>query len=103
MRSSAVVAIMMVVPSGGQIEAAMVPMPVSLTDPNSDAADPDIGTFGDDDWFVAVGQRTGNRRHCQEWNKKESKRKILHDTLLCRDARRPAARQNARLVFMKSV
>ena len=56
---------MMVVPSGGQIETAMVPMPVSLANPNSDAADPDIGAFGDDYWFVAAGQRTGKRRHRQ--------------------------------------
>jgi len=63
----------------------MVPMPVSLADPNSDAADPDIGTFGDDYWFVATGQRTGKRWHRQERNKRQSKRNILHGTLLFRD------------------
>jgi hypothetical protein len=40
--------VVMGVPSGGHIEITMVPMPVSLADPNSDAADPDMGTFGDD-------------------------------------------------------
>jgi hypothetical protein len=39
----------------------MVPMPVSLADPNSDAADPDIGTFSDGCWSVAPGRRTGKR------------------------------------------
>jgi hypothetical protein len=63
-----VVAIVMVVvvPSVGHIEASMVPMPVSFTDPNSDAADPDIGAFRDDHWFVADVQRTGKCRHRQE-------------------------------------
>ena len=56
----------------------MVPMPVSLADPNSDAADPDIGTFGDDCWFVAPGQRTGKRWYRRERNKKQSERNILH-------------------------
>jgi hypothetical protein len=41
----------------------MVPISVSLTDPNSDAADSDIGTFRNDHWFVADGQRTGKCRH----------------------------------------
>ena len=31
------------------IEASIVPVPVSLTDPNSDAADPDIYVFRHDD------------------------------------------------------
>jgi hypothetical protein len=57
-----VVAIVMVV-------VVVVPMPVSLTDPNSDAADPDIGAFRDDHWFVADVQRTGKCRHRQERNK----------------------------------
>jgi hypothetical protein len=48
-----------VVPSVGHIETSTVPMLVSLTDPNSDAADPDIGAFGDDQWFVADVHRTG--------------------------------------------
>jgi hypothetical protein len=66
-----VVAIVMVVVvlSVGHIEASMVPMPVSLTDPNSDAADPDICAFRDDHWFVADAQRTGKCRHRQERNK----------------------------------
>jgi hypothetical protein len=64
---------MVVVPSVGHIEASMVRMPVSLTDPNSDAADPDIGAFGDDYGFVAAARRTGKRRHRQERNKKKGK------------------------------
>jgi hypothetical protein len=98
-----VVAIVMVVPSVGHIEASMVPMPVSLTDPNSDGADPDICAFRDDHWFVADAQRTGKCRHRQERNKKKGKHSILHGILLGWDARRPDARQNARLVFLKSV
>jgi hypothetical protein len=93
----------MAVPSGGHIEVAMAPMPVSLADPNSDAADPDIGAFGDNHWFVATGQRTGKRWHRQERNKKESKCNILHGTLLFREELHPVGRQSARLVFMKSV
>jgi hypothetical protein len=50
----------------------MVPMPVlSLTDPNSDAADSDIGTFRDN--HRSVGQRTGKSRHHQERSKKKGK------------------------------
>jgi hypothetical protein len=44
----------------------------SLADPNSDAADPDIGAFGDDYWFVATGQRTGKRWHRQERARKKA-------------------------------
>ena len=73
-------------------------MPVSLTDPNSDAA----GDFRDDHWFVADIQRTGKCRHRQERNKKKSKNSILHGIFLGWDARRPDARQNTRLVFLKS-
>jgi hypothetical protein len=51
----------------------MVPMPVSLTDPNSDAA----GDFRDDHWFVADIQRTGKCRYRQERNKKKGKNSIL--------------------------
>jgi hypothetical protein len=51
----AVIAIVMdvVVSTFAHIEAGIVPVPVSLTDPNSDAADPDIYVFRHDDWFVA--------------------------------------------------
>jgi hypothetical protein len=73
-------------------------MPVSLTDPNSDAA----GDFRDDHWFVAGIQRTGKCRHSQERNEKKGKHSILHGILLEWDARRPDARQNTRLVFLKS-
>jgi len=73
-----------VVPSVGHIEASMVPMPMpmSLTDPNSDAADPDIGAFREDHWFVADVQRTGKCRHRQERNKKKGKNRILHGIFL---------------------
>jgi hypothetical protein len=40
----------------------MVPMPVSLTDANGDAADPDFDVFRDDHWFVAGAQRAGSER-----------------------------------------
>jgi hypothetical protein len=71
-----VVAIVMVVvvPSVGHIEASMVPMPMSLTDLNSDAADPDIGAFREDHWFVADVQRTGKCRHRQERNKNKGQK-----------------------------
>ena len=93
------IVVVVVVPSVGHIEASMVPMPVSLTDPNSDAA----GDFRDDHWFVADVQRTGKGRHRQERNKKKGKHDILHGILLGWDARGPDARQNTRLVFLKSV
>jgi hypothetical protein len=71
--------VMVVVSSSGHIEAStkMVPVPVSLTDPNSDAADSDIGAFRDDHWFVADVQRTGKCRHRQNRNKKKSKHSSL--------------------------
>ena len=70
------------VSSCAHIEAGMVPISVSLTDPNSDASDPNIDVFRDDNWFVADVQRTSKRRRCQERNKKKSKHSILHDILL---------------------
>jgi hypothetical protein len=91
--------VMVVVPSVGHIEASTVRMPVSLTDPNSDAA----GDFRDDHWFVTDIQRTGKCRHRQERNKKKGKHSILHGIFLGWDARRPDGRQNTRLVFLKSV
>jgi hypothetical protein len=83
--AAVIVAIMMVaVPSVGHIEARtrMVPMPVSLADHNSDAADSDIGVFRDDQWFVGDVQRTGKCRHRQERDEKKGKHSILHDILL---------------------
>jgi hypothetical protein len=71
-----------VVSSCAHIEAGMVPISVSLTDPNPDASDPNIDVFRDDNWFVADVQKTSKRRHCQERNKKKSKHSILHDILL---------------------
>jgi hypothetical protein len=71
----------MVVPSVGHIEASMVPMPVSVADPNSDVADPDIGAFRDDHRLVADVRRTGKCRHRQKRNNEKGKQSILHDTL----------------------
>jgi len=45
--------VMVMVPSGGHIEATLVPMPMPLTDPDFDATDPDFDVFRDDHWFVA--------------------------------------------------
>jgi hypothetical protein len=103
-----VVAIIMggaVVSSCAHIEAGMVPISVSLTDPNPDASDPNINVFRDDNWFVADVQRTSKRRHCQERNKNKSKHSILHDILLgVGTLAVPILHwQNARLVFPKSV
>jgi hypothetical protein len=48
---------------GAHIEASMVPMSMSLTDPNPDASDPEINVFRDNNWFVADFQRAGKCRH----------------------------------------
>jgi hypothetical protein len=71
-----------VVSSCAHIEASMVPISVSLTDPNPDASDPNIDVFRDDNWFVADVQRTGKYRHRQKRNKKKGKHSSLHDVLL---------------------
>jgi len=100
----AVVAIVtkVVVSSFAHIEAStkMIPMSASLTDPNSDAANSDIGAFRDDHWFVADVQRTGECGHRQNRNKEKSIHNILHDVLLGWDVRRSHASQNAPLVFL---
>jgi hypothetical protein len=79
-----VVAIIMeaVVSSSTHIEASMVPISVSLTDPNPDASNPNIDVFRDDNWFVADIQRTGKCRYRQKRNKKKGEHSILHDILL---------------------
>jgi hypothetical protein len=51
-----------VVSSCAHIEAGMVPISVSLTDPNPDPSDPNIDVFRDDNWLVADVQRTSKRR-----------------------------------------
>ena len=56
-------------------------MAAPLTDPNSDAANSDIGAFRDDHWFVAGAQKIGKRRHRQERNKKKGQHSILHGIL----------------------
>lgn len=71
-----------VMSSGAHIEARVVPMSVSLTNPNPDSSDPDVDVFRDDNGFVANVQRTSKRRRCQERNKNKSKHSILHDILL---------------------
>jgi hypothetical protein len=79
-------------------------MPVSVTDANSDAADPDFDVFRDDHWFVAGVRRTGKCRHGQKRNNEKRKQSILHGTLsLVGDVLRPDAGQNARLALLKSV
>ena len=54
------------------IKASVIPILVSLTDPNPDATDSDFGAFRDDNWFVADVRRTGKCRHGQERNKKRA-------------------------------
>ena len=54
-------------------------MPVSLTDPSSDAADPDIGAFRDHNWFVADVQSSGKCRHRQKRNRSKGEHSILYD------------------------
>ena len=72
-----VVAVVMVVLSVEHDRVATVS--VSVTDPNSDAANSDIDAFRDDHWFVADVQRTGKCRHRQQRNKKKGEQSILHD------------------------
>jgi hypothetical protein len=82
MRWLAVIAIVVAVVMVLAVEYdSVVPMPVLVTDANSDAADPDIDAFRDDHWFVADVQRTGQCRHGHERNKKKRKQNILHGTL----------------------
>jgi hypothetical protein len=69
MRRSVAVAIVIVivmVPWVDHDGCAVVPMPVSHTDANSNVADADFDGFSDDHWFVADVQRTGNCRHRQD-------------------------------------
>ena len=57
--------VMMVVVSADH-DDGVVPMPVSLTDPNADAAYVDAYTFRNDHGFIAGGRRTGKSRHRQK-------------------------------------
>ncbi len=66
MRSSAVIVIvvamvMVVLSVEHDRRGAVVPMPMLVTDANSDTADTDLDAFRDDHWFTAV-QRTGKYR-----------------------------------------
>ena len=82
----------LVVSSFAHIEAStkMVPVPVSLTDPNSDAANSGIGAFRDDHWFVADVQRTGNAGIVRTGTRKACGWGV----------RRPDPWQYARMVFL---
>jgi len=62
-------------------DSVVTMMPVSQTDANSDAADPDFDGLRDDHWFVAGVRRTGKCRQRQERNNKKRKQGILHGTL----------------------
>jgi hypothetical protein len=59
-----------------------VPMPVSVTDANSDTADIDTDTFRDDHWLVAGVRGSGKCRHRQHRIKKKGEQNILHDGTL---------------------
>jgi hypothetical protein len=48
-----VIVTVIAVSSSGHIEVTMVPMTISLTDANGDAADPDFDVFRDHRRFVA--------------------------------------------------
>jgi hypothetical protein len=52
------------VSSSGHIEVTMVPMTVSLTNADTNTANPDFNVFRDDHRFVADGERAGKCRHC---------------------------------------
>ncbi len=60
---------------------AVVPMPMLVTDVNSDVADPDLDAFRDDHRFGAGVRRTGKCRYRQERNETKRKQSILHGTL----------------------
>jgi hypothetical protein len=104
MRWLAAVVIVMVMVTVVSVEHdSVIPMPVSVTDMNSNAAYPDIDAFRDDHRFVADIQRTGKYRHRQERNKKKGKHSILHGTLFGWGLHVPDTGQNARLVLLKFV
>ena len=78
-----------VVSSFAHIKASTFPMPVSLTDPNPDAADSDFRIFRDNNWFVADVRRTGKCRHGQERNNKKGNTAFFMTHSSGWDARRP--------------
>jgi len=84
---------------------SVIPMPVPVTDVNSDGADSDFDVFRDDHWFVAGVRRTGKCRHRQERNGEKRKQSILHDTTFSLNwgPFGPDIKQNARLPLLKSV
>ena len=48
------------VPSFAHIKASMAPILVSLTYPNSDASDPNIDAFREDNWFAPTFKEPAN-------------------------------------------
>jgi hypothetical protein len=80
-RASAAIVMMMAVPAVKH-DSVVTVMPVSSTDVNTDAADPDVDAFRDNHWFVASIRRTGKCRQRQKRNNKQGKQSILHGTLL---------------------
>lgn len=78
-RLTAIVVVMVVVVRS---DNNVIPMPVPVTDVNSDGADSDFDVFRDDHWFVAGVRRTGKCRHGQKRNNEQGKQSILHDTAL---------------------
>jgi hypothetical protein len=78
-------------------------MPVSHTDANSNAADPDFDALSNNYWFVAGVRGTGKCRHRQEWNNKKRKQSILHGTLLGWGRSTSRYRHAARSAPQKSV
>ena len=85
------------------VNAYFVAMPVSVTDPNADAADPDLDVVRDDHRLVAGARRTGECRHRQKRNKKNSKHNVLHGTLFGWELVKSRWTQDARLVLSTSV
>ena len=78
-RLTAIVVVMVVVVRS---DNNVIPMPVPVTDVNSDGADSDFDVFRDDHWFVAGVRRSGKCRHGQKRNNEKGKQSILHDTTL---------------------
>ena len=83
------------------VNAYFVVMPVSVTDPNADATDLDV--VRDDYRLVAGARRTGECRHCQKRNEKNSKRNVLHGTLVGWELVKSRWTHDARLVLSTSV
>jgi hypothetical protein len=89
--------------SFAHIKASIVPMPVSLTDPNSDAADSDIRIFRDNSGLSPTFAEPANAGMVRNGTRKRANTEFFMTFSSGWDARRPVTSQNARVIFSKSV